>query len=238
MNVLNDGLYVVMPAYNEEENIREVVLSWYRVLEGKSADARLVVADSGSTDRTHEILSDLKQECPKLLLLPTKYKEHGPKLIALYRYAYEQGAEFVFQTDSDGQTLPEEFEAFWEKRHAYDGIIGDRRVRGDGKGRAFIEGVVCLLLKLYFHVDVPDGNAPFRLMKSEMIKRYLDRLPEDYNIPNIMLTTYFAYYRENICFSEITFHPRLRGENKIDVKSIIGHGLRALKDFHAFKKGM
>lgn len=34
-----DILYVVMPAYNEEENIEEVVKSWYKVLEGKSENS-------------------------------------------------------------------------------------------------------------------------------------------------------------------------------------------------------
>ena len=51
-----DTLYVVMPAYNDEENIDEVVSSWYPVLEGKSPESRLVVADAGSKDKTHEIL--------------------------------------------------------------------------------------------------------------------------------------------------------------------------------------
>ena len=40
-----DILYVVMPAYNEEDNIEEVVSSWYPVLEGKDPLSRLVVAD-------------------------------------------------------------------------------------------------------------------------------------------------------------------------------------------------
>ena len=51
-----DKLYIVMPAYNEEENIRTVVEQWYPLLKGKSEESRLVIADSGSTDKTHEIL--------------------------------------------------------------------------------------------------------------------------------------------------------------------------------------
>ena len=49
-----DKLYIVMPAYNEEENIESVVREWYSVLIGD--DSRLIVADSGSTDGTHDIL--------------------------------------------------------------------------------------------------------------------------------------------------------------------------------------
>lgn len=50
-----------MPAYNEEANIEQVVKDWYPVLEGKSAESRLVIADSGSSDKTHEILENLKK---------------------------------------------------------------------------------------------------------------------------------------------------------------------------------
>lgn len=44
-----DSLYIVMPAYNEEDNIEQVVRDWYPLLNGKSPDSRLVIADSGST---------------------------------------------------------------------------------------------------------------------------------------------------------------------------------------------
>ena len=47
-----DSLYIVMPAYNEEENIEGVIKQWYPILEGKSDDSRIVIADSGSKDRT------------------------------------------------------------------------------------------------------------------------------------------------------------------------------------------
>ena len=63
---------------------------------------------------------------------------------------------------------------------------------GDGKIRAFVERVVCLLLGLYFHVSVPDANAPFRLMRAEVVAKYLPRMAADYNLPNIMLTTFFS----------------------------------------------
>ena len=64
-----DTLYVVMPAYNEEENIRDSVLAWYSVLEGKNENSRLVVADSGSSDGTHDILLKLKEEYPQIEVL-------------------------------------------------------------------------------------------------------------------------------------------------------------------------
>ena len=233
-----DTLYVVMPAYNEEENIEEVVSSWYPVLEGKSPESRLVVADAGSKDKTHEILLRMKETMPQIDIISDTGTFYGPKVIALYNYAIANGADYIFQTDSDGQTLPEEFGAFWDMRTAYKGIFGHRKVRGDGKSRAFVEKVVCFLLKLYFHVKVPDANAPFRLMNAQTVAKYIGRLDKDYNLPNIMMTTYFSYYGEEMTFKEVTFRPRQGGTNSINIKKIIKIGWKALKDFHDLKKAM
>lgn len=233
-----DSLFIVMPAYNEEANIEDVVKSWYPILLGKSEASRLVVADSGSTDSTHAILLKIQEFYPQLIILSNTRKEHGPKVIALYDYAIKQEADYVFQTDADGQTNPNEFDSFWNNRKQYDGIFGYRKVRGDGKSRAFVERIVCFLLKIYFGVNVPDANAPFRLMKIQTVKKYIYKLPAYYNLPNIMITTYFAYYKENMVFKTITFKPRQGGINSINIPKIIKIGWQALGDFRYFKKEM
>lgn len=234
-----ETLYIVMPAYNEEDNITGVVEQWYSVLEGKSENSRLVIADYGSKDKTHEILINLKNSrFPQLEILESDNQYHGPKIIALYDYAIKSGADYIFQTDSDGQTNPDEFDSFWQIRNDYDGIFGNRKSRGDGKTRAFVEKVVCFLIKMYFGVKVPDANAPFRLMKSSTVKKYLYKLPADYNLPNIMMVTYFVHYKEKVTFEEISFKPRTAGVNSVNILKIIKIGWKALGDFHSLKKEM
>ena len=233
-----DTLYIVMPAYNEEANIEGVVKQWYPILEGKGEDSRLVIADSGSKDSTHKILEDLKATYPKLETLSDTNQYHGPKVIALYDYAIKNNADYIFQTDSDGQTNPDEFAKFWDEREQYDGIFGHRSVRGDGKDRAFVEKVVCFLLKLYFGVKVPDANAPFRLMKAQTVAKYLPKMEPDYNLPNIMMTTFFVHYNEKTKFNEISFKPRTAGVNSVNIPRIIKIGWKALGDFRKFKKAM
>lgn len=233
-----DSIYIVMPAYNEEGNVEDVVKHWYPILEGKAENSRLVIADSGSTDRTHEILVGLQNDYPQLDILTETNKYHGPKVIALYDHAIKNDIDYIFQTDSDGQTNPAEFDDFWKMRDRYDGIFGNRTIRGDGNDRAFIEKVVCVLLRIYFGIKVPDANAPFRLMKSAVVKKYLDKMPHDYELPNIMLTTYYAYYREKMIFSEISFKPRKVGKDSVDIPRIIKYGWNALGDFHRLKKEM
>ena len=233
-----DNLYLVMPAYNEAENIEDVVNAWYPLLEGKGEDSRLVVADSGSTDDTHKILKRLMDNYPKLEVLSDTGKQHGPKLMALYGYAIDKGADYIFQTDSDGQTNPDEFNKFWKMRGKYDAIIGKRPTRGDGKSRKFVEKVLCFILRIYFKVAVPDANAPFRLMKTELVSKYLKRLPDQYDLPNVMLTTYFAYFRENIKFVNISFRPRQGGVNSLNIIKIVKVGWKALHDFLMLRKDL
>lgn len=190
-----------------------------------------MVADSGSTDRTHEILENLQKKYPNLEILPQTEKGHGEKLMALYAYAINKGADYIFQTDSDGQTNADEFDAFWQLKDQYDAILGFRPKRGDGKIRAVIEKVLCLILYISFGVRVPDANAPFRLMKTSLVQKYLSKLPADYHLPNVMLTTYFVYFHENIKFHKISFLPRQHGKNSINLYRIMRIGWRAVLDF-------
>ena len=116
-------------------------------------------------------------------------------------------------------------------REKYDAVIGSRPQRGDGASRKFVEKVLCLILRIIFGVSVPDSNAPFRLMKKDLLAKYLAKLPKDFNLPNVMLTVYFVYFREKVKFMNITFRPRQGGKNSINIKRIVKIGLKAVKDF-------
>ena len=233
-----EKLFVVIPAYNEEQNIGETLEKWYAVVERHSADgqSRLVIINDGSTDKTFEVIEEFAKTHPLCVPITKPNGGHGSSVIYGYDYAIKHDANWIFQTDSDGQTNPDEFESFWSEREKYDAIFGNRTVRGDGKSRAFVEKVVCKIIKHYFGVKVPDANAPFRLMKAEKLKKYLYKLKPDYNLPNIMITTYFVHYQEKVLFKEISFKPREKGKNSINIKKIIRIGKKAVKDFRQLKK--
>lgn len=233
-----DSLYIVVPAYNESENIRALINDWYPVVEAHDGEgtSRLVIVNDGSKDNTYEITLECKEGRPLLEPLTKPNGGHGPTVLYGYRHAIACDADFIFQTDSDGQTDPAEFEQFWDLRNDYDAIIGSRSNRQDGWSRKMVERVLLLILRLTFGVKIPDSNAPFRLMKSGLVKKYIDKMPEDFNLPNVMLTTYFAYFNEKVKFIEITFKPRQGGVNSINIKRIFGIGWKALGDFCRLKK--
>ena len=231
-------LYIVMPAYNEEETIRAVVDQWYPCLASAAPGSALVVDISGSRDRTEEILKEMLPAHPALVILSGGRTTHGPKLIRLYKYAIAHGVDYVFQTDSDGQTNPAEFPRFWNDRNKYAAQLGYRRKRGDGFARKVVEVVLCQIVRVYFGVSVPDTNAPFRLMDRKVLAKYIKRFRPNYNLPNVMLSVFFTYYEENVIFREISFLPRQGGTNSINIKKITLIGLRALADFLRFRLRM
>lgn len=234
------SLYVIIPAYNEAENIIRCIDEWYEVIQRYSGDgnSRLIIVDDGSKDSTYEIIKECTKTRPMLVALTKENGGHGSAVLAGYNYAIEKSADFVFQTDSDGQTTAAEFDAFWKQREEYDAIIGSRPVRGDGKSRKFVEDVVCVILKLVFGIKVKDANAPYRLMKCEKLKKYVEKLPKDFNVPNIMLTTYFVYYKDKVKFIDISFKPREKGTNSINIKRIIKIGTKAVRDFYKLRREM
>ncbi|HAP15608.1 MAG TPA: glycosyl transferase family 2 [Lactococcus sp.] len=233
-----EKLYIIVPAYNEAENIRQLIDDWYPIVEKHNGDgaSRLVIINDGSKDNTYEIVQEYAKNRPLLLPLTKPNGGHGPTLLYGYRYAIENGADWIFQTDSDGQTNPAEFGQFWELRNTYDAIIGSRSDRQDGASRKFVEQTLLAILRMTFGVKIPDSNAPFRLMKRELVEKYIKKMPEDFNLPNVMLTTYFAYFKEKVKFVEITFKPRQAGTNSINIKKIIKIGWKALGDFRYLKK--
>ena len=53
-----DKLYIVIPAYNEEENIEAVIKEWYPIVERIGNGSRLVIIDDGSKDSTYSIMKN------------------------------------------------------------------------------------------------------------------------------------------------------------------------------------
>jgi len=235
-----EKLYIVMPAYNEEETIEEVIKEWYPIIERHNGDgkSRLVVINDGSRDETLKKAEDLKKELPLLEVIDKNNSGHGATVLYGYNYALKCDADYIFQTDTDGQTRPEEFEQFWEKRKEYNAVIGYRNHREDGLSRIIVTKTLKLVLRLVFGLKVTDANTPYRLMKKEILKEYLPDIPKDFNLSNVMLTVLFLYNNEKVEFIPITFRQRQGGVNSINIPKITKIGIQAVKDFRMIKKDM
>ena len=233
-----DKLYIIIPAYNEEANIELVAREWHEVVAGIGQDSRLVIINDGSKDQTYEKLCALQAELPQLLPVTKENGGHGATVLYGYFYALEHGADYIFQTDSDGQTLASEFQGFWEQRNEKKVLIGYRNHREDGISRIFVTKVLKMVLFLIFGFRVTDANSPYRLMPKKLLQKYIVKVPENFNLSNVMLTVLFLRGKENVQFIPITFRPRQGGVNSINLKKITKIGIQAVKDFRTIKKNL
>ena len=231
-------IYFVMPAYNEAANIEETVRQWYPIVEKSGKDCRLVIANDGSKDDTFKILQSLQETYPQLIPLDKPNSGHGATVLYLYRYAIESGADYVFQTDSDGQTDPTEFLQMYENREKYDFQIGHRIDRQDGSSRVFVTRVLRAIVWLMFREWVVDANTPFRLMRSDKLKPIMDVIPHDYFLCNVAISAIAVKWKYQIKWYPITFKPRQGGVNSINIRRIIKIGWKAIGDFRKINKSL
>ena len=236
-----DKLFIVMPAYNEAENIEAVIKQWHPVAErivAEGGSCTIVVANDGGKDNTWEILSSLQAKYPLLTPLNKPNSGHGATVLYTYRYAIENGADYVFQTDSDGQTLPEEFWLMWEHRTEASFHIGTRGGRQDGASRIFVTRTLRLVVLLIFGVWVKDANTPFRLMRADRLDTVMRFIPQDFFLANVAISAIAVKKGESIAWYPITFRPRQGGVNSINMKRIIKIGWKALGDFRKINKDL
>lgn len=226
-----DRLYIVIPAYNEEENIGAVIDDWYPVVEKIGNGSKLVIIDDGSRDTTYRIMKQYATTREAFEPITKPNGGHGATVLYGYHYAISEGADYIFQTDSDRQTLPEEFWQFWEQREHYDMLIGKRQDRQDGLSRIFVTKTLKMVLHLSFHVRIPDANTPFRLMKADTLKAQIKLIPNNYNLSNVLVSVIYAKKKLPVKYIPITFRPRQGGINSINMNKIIRIGKQAWKDF-------
>lgn len=231
-----DKLYIVIPAYNEEENIEAVINDWYPIVEKIGNGSRLVIIDDGSQDNTYPIIREAADRLEALEALTKPNGGHGATILYGYKYAMEKGADYIFQTDSDGQTLSEEFWPFWEKRKAFDMVIGHRKKRQDGLFRILVTKFLKITLWFCFRVWIKDANTPFRLMKVTVLSKYINLIPEGYNLTNVIISVIFERAKLKVEYMPITFRPRQGGVNKINMKKIFRIGKQAVSDFRDIDK--
>lgn len=238
---MKEDLYIVMPAYNEEANIEDVVRQWHPVVEkinDEGNGAFLTIANDGSKDRTFAIMQQLQSKYKYLLPLDKPNSGHGATVLYLYRYAISHGAGYVFQTDSDGQTMPDEFWQMWEHRHECDFQIGTRGGRQDGFSRIVVTKVLRFVVWLMFHVWVKDANTPFRLMNAKRLQAVMQCIPEDFFLANVAVSAVAVKKKEKMAWYPITFRPRQGGVNSINLKRIFKIGVKAIGDFRKINQSL
>lgn len=166
--MLNESLSIVLPVYNEEPNIAEVVGSVILYGRKHCLDFEVIVVNDGSKDATLEKLQVLSSSNAELRVLSHKSNQG-------YGAAIKTGLEraqkdWIFIMDSDGQFNIDYFDDFWKNRHGFDFILGYRVFRRDNLYRKFLGSLGNCLASFILKTALKDVNCGFKLFKTKELK--------------------------------------------------------------------
>ena len=176
---------VIVPAYNEQDNIRNTL----KDLRENGAGADILVMNDCSTDRTEEIL---KEEGVNYLSFPVNLGIGGG-VQAGYRYARDNGYDIAVQFDGDGQHEAKYLQSLLDPILAgeADVVIGSRFIRHEGfqssGARRLGIGILSKLIRLLCGVKVQDVTSGMRAVNRRFIEEYAEHYAQDYPEPEALL---------------------------------------------------
>lgn len=217
-NNVKRGIYmrllVIIPAYNEEENIERVVNNL--ILNYPQYD--YVVINDGSKDRTAEICVNNGYN---LIDLPVNLGLAGGYQTGI-KYAYKKGYDAAIQFDGDGQHNPEYIKVMVEEMVANnsDIVIGSRflnKKKSNGL-RMMGSNLIQAAIKLASGHNITDPTSGMRLINQKMLKKFA------YNMnygPEPDTISYLIRCGIKVSEVQVTMNERIAGESYLNIKRAI-----------------
>lgn len=216
---MNNSL-VIIPTYNEKENISEMIHAIAELPEPFD----LLIIDDGSPDGTAKIVEDLSHQHTNVRLLERKGKLGlGTAYIAGFKYALEHGYEYVFEMDADFSHDPADLIRLKEacSIDGHDLSIGSRYVSGVNvvnwpMGRVLMSYFASIYVQFITGIPIHDTTAGF--------KCYHRKVLETIGPENVQFVGYafqiemkFLAWKYGFKIKEvpIIFTDRARGESKL-----------------------
>ncbi len=202
-------LSVVIPVYNEEAAIKDVIEGIHSA--GIKTAFEVIVVDDGSTDRTPEILA-AENKAGRLRLVPKERNQgYGAALKAGIHAAR---ADRIMILDGDGTYPLIHFNEFYELSDQYEMVVGTRSgpVVDEPRLRGLVKGLVRRLLKFLAGLDVPDLNSGLRIFRKSTVQRYMNILPDGLSFTST-LTLIILSEGFPVKYVPINYHAR-KGHSK------------------------
>ncbi len=155
------SISVVLPAYNEQENIPFAVNEVYSYLKKNFSKFELIVVNDGSRDNTAQVVQKLAKSRPQLRLVSHSHnRRYGAALTSGFRVAKYN---LVFYTDADCQFNIADLKKLLPLKKKYDIVAGYRLNRQDPLMRIFIAWVYNWVIRLSLDLKIRDVDCSFKL---------------------------------------------------------------------------
>jgi dolichol-phosphate mannosyltransferase len=216
---------VIIPTYNERENLRSAVAG---VLAAR-ADLSILVIDDGSPDGTGALADELAAESPERVSVLHRAGKQGlgSAYLAGFRASVDRGFDAVCEMDADGSHDPAALPLLVDAvERGADLSIGSRRVAGGrvegwGPHRHFMSGGAMMLSRVALGLKTKDVTSGFRCYRRSVAQALLE-LP--------IASGGYAFQEETVFYAErlgfkvvevpIVFRDRLKGTSKLTWREV------------------
>ena len=163
-------LSVVIPVFNEEENLQPLYAELLLVLQETGLQHEIIFVDDGSTDGSYSLLQRLHAQDDKVKVIRFR-RNFGQSAAFAAGFDYAHG-KMVVTLDADGQNNPADILELLAKMKEgeYDFVTGWRMNRKESFIRRFLSGAANLIISRSTKVTVHDRGCSLKLFKSEVVK--------------------------------------------------------------------
>ena len=163
------SLSVVIPAYNEQDNVARVYERLGAVLDGLNVHWELIFSVDPCTDRTEELIRDLCHRDPRVKML--RFSRRFGQPMATIAGLEASSGDAVVVIDCDLQDPPELIpELFARWREGYDVVFAQRRTRtGETVPKRIVASLGYRVIRRIADVEIPPNTGDFRLMSRRVV---------------------------------------------------------------------
>jgi len=171
------GAWLVLPTYNEAENVEAIVRAALPHLASTGLEHRVLVVDDGSPDGTGDIADRLAAEIENVQVLHRARKEGiGPAYLAGFAHAMASGADLLLEMDADFSHDPADLPRLIEAADRADLVLGSRYVPGGGvTDWGFVRRAISRggshYARLLLGVGVQDLTGGFKCFRREVLEQ-------------------------------------------------------------------
>jgi dolichol-phosphate mannosyltransferase len=214
--------WLILPTYNEAENIEPLVRAVLPQLEGTGLEHTVLVVDDGSPDGTGEVADRLAEELERVRVLHRPRKEGlGRAYLAGFELALAEGAELILEMDSDFSHDPADLPRLIAAADSADIALGSRYVPGGGVEdwgllRRLLSRGGSAYARLLLGVPVRDLTGGFKCFHRRVLETIdLSHVHADGYGFQIELTYRAVHAGFTVTEVPITFRERRHGRSKM-----------------------
>jgi glycosyltransferase involved in cell wall biosynthesis len=218
---------VILPAYNEEKNIVNTMMSISNVLQKVTASWNIVVIDDGSKDDTAQVVQGLVNTYQATLV---RFSRNFGKENAILAGLEHATGDIVICMDSDGQHASDLMLTMLEKwREGYDMVYAVRQDREqESSFKLWGSRLFYRMMSANTHVEIPQDAGDFRLMDRKVVDA-ICQMPER----NRFMKGIYAWVGYRSIGIPYTPLPRLHGESAYSKLKLIGLAWTGITSFSA-----